>query len=200
MEQTQVYFKKALPFIIIFGVVTGIAAGLFAVQKAAVYAVVQSYDLDLVNRPVTSDYQYGEYYDLKGAELYTQYVMSLLRSPAVIESIYQSAGMSVHIDNVSQFTNQFKTVEDASQRFTVTFDRYTKSEAEHIVTGMNTVLAEKVAAGAKDNAGNSLFTLRPYNAVITYQTTNVWLYAGVGTVAGWLLAIVVVYLRRYLKM
>lgn len=199
MSMDLTYLKKSLWFIVLFGIVSGVVSYIVAQQRQPVYEAVQSYEIQMVNRPTTPDYQYGSYYDLKGAELYTQYLMSLLRSAVVIQSIYHTAGMSTQIDNLSQFTNQFKMVEDSSQHFTVTFDRYNKAEADSLAASMTTVLTKAVSDGDKDVSGNNLFTLRPYDAVVVYQTTNVLLYTVVGSVAGWLLAIVLVYLRRYLK-
>ncbi len=191
--------KRAAIFIILFGVVvSGITYGV-ASQRPPSYQAIQTYQIQLVNRQPTSDYQYGSYYDLKGAELFTQHVMSLLRSPAIIEQIYQTANVGYTIDNVSLFTSQFRTDVDSAQQFTVTFSRYHADEAEALANAMTTVLEENVAQAEVDVTGKSQFKLEGLTPVVVYQETNVVLVTVVALIAGWILAIILVYIRRYLQ-
>lgn len=190
--------RQSLWFILIFGLVVGVVTYGLASRRPAMYQAVQTYDVRLVNRAVTPDYQYGSYYDLKGAELFTQHVMSLLRSPAIITDIYSTAGLGFDIDSLSRFTSQFRTDQDSSQQFTVTFSRYQESEAKALANAMTTVLVREVKLTSVDTAGQSLFALGTFDPVIVYQPTNVTLVTIVGVVAGWLLALLLVYTRRYL--
>lgn len=191
--------RRSLWFIIIFGLVVGAVTYGIVSRRPAMYQAVQTYDLRLVNRAVTSDYQYGSYYDLKGAELFTQHAMSLLRSPAIIAEIYTTAGLSYEIDNISRFTSQFRTDQNSSQQFTVTFSRYQGSEAKVLAEAMTTVLAREVELASSDTDNHSLFVLGSFAPVIVYQPMNVTLVTLVGVVAGWLLALLLVYTRRYLQ-
>lgn len=186
-------------FIALFGAMVAAITYGVASQRPASYQAIQTYQIQLVNRQPTTDYQYGSYYDLKGAELFTQHVMSLLRSPAVIEQIYQTAGVGYTIDNVSRFTSQFRTDVDSSQQFTVTYSRYTPDEAEALASAMTTVLVENVAQAQVDTTGASMFHLNGFQPVVVYQETNVSLVTLVALIAGWVLATIMVYIRRYLQ-
>lgn len=191
--------RRAWIFIVLFGVAVSIVTYLVANKRPPSYTAIETYQVQLVNRQPTSDYQYGSYYDLKGAELFTQHAMSLLRSPAVIESIYQEAGIGYTIDNLSRFTSQFRTDVDSAQQFTVTFSRYHADEAEALARAMTTVLAANIEQAQVDLDGNSMFKLVGLEPVIVYQETNVWLVTIVALIAGWILATTLVYLRRYLQ-
>lgn len=199
IKQDLHYLKKFFWLILVFGLITGGIAYGIASYRQPMYQAVVTYELNLVNRPTTKDYQYGSYYDLKGSELLVQHLMSLLRSPAVISEIYQQANVGYTVDNLAQFTNQFRTDQGSSQEFTVTFSRYQRSEAETLAQGMTTVLTARTAAAQQDSAGQSLFHLRSNEPVIVLQQLNPWLAGGVGLVAGWLLALVLIYLKRYLQ-
>lgn len=191
--------KHSAIFIVIFGlVVAGITYGV-ASKRPPSYQAIQTYQIELVNRQPTSDYQYGSYYDLKGAELFTQHVMSLLRSPAIIEMIYDTAEVGYTIDNVSRFTSQFRTDVDSAQQFTVTFSRYHGDEAEALANAMTTVLQDNVSTAQVDTTGQSMFKLTGLNPVVVYQETNVTLVTVVALIAGWILATILVYVRRYLQ-
>ncbi|MFA6475198.1 MAG: hypothetical protein WCV88_03240 [Patescibacteria group bacterium] len=191
--------RHSIIFIILFGVVVAVVAFGIASKRPSTYKAIQSYELKLVNRSPTSDYQYGSYYDLKGAELFTQHVMSLLRSPAVISKIYETAGLGYTIDNVSQFTSQFRTDQDSSQEFTVTFSRYYSDEATNLANAMTKVLAREVTDAQLDTNNHSLFALKAFTPVVVYQETNVTLITVAALIAGWILALVLVYIRRYLQ-
>ena len=199
MKQHLVYLRSSLVFIIAFGLVVGAVTGLVAQNRPASYDAVLSYEITLVNRSTTPDYQYGSYYDLKGAELMTQHAMSLLRSPAVIEEIYQAAGLGYTIDNLDRFTSQFRTDQDSSQHFSVKFSRYTPDEAEALADGMTEVLSADIAQAQTDTAGVNQFALIAHEPVVVFNEVSIWLLTGLGVVAGWLAAVVLVYLRRYLQ-
>lgn len=198
MKEHVSYLRKSIIFIVLFGIVAAGAAYIIGMQRAPEYETVVSYEVELVNRGGSSDYQYGSYYDLKGSEIFTQHLMSLLRSPAVIEEILRDAEVSYIITNINKFTNQFRTDQPSAQHFTVEFSRYNREEAEKISTVMTAVLTERTATAQVTAAGASQFRLRSNTPVIIYQETNEWLVAISALIAGWLLGIVLVYLKRYL--
>lgn len=191
--------RRSILFVFVFGLVAAAVTMIVASKRAPTYYVVQDYEIRLVNRSATPDYQYGSYYDLKGAELFTQHVMSLLRSPAVIGQIYTEAGLGYTVDNVSEFTNQFRTDQGSSQEMTVTFSRYTEAEAKALAEAMSVVLTDVVTQSQTDSTGNSLFVLHHFEPVIVYQETNVWLVTITALIAGWILGLILVYIRRYLQ-
>lgn len=193
------YIKKSLLFIVLFGIVAGVAGYVISVQRAPMYEAVVSYEVELINRGDTTEYEYGSYYDLKGAEIFTQHLMTLLRSAGVIEEIFNNAGVGYTITNLNTFTNQFRTDQGSAQDLTVTFSRYQEAEAFAIANAMTDVLVERTATTQVSTEGHSQFRLRANDPIVIYKETNEWLVAVTALVAGWLLAIVLVYLKRYLK-
>lgn len=198
MKNHLAYLKRWLPFIIVFALAVAVLTYIFASRRSDSYQAVQTYEVTLVNRTVTPDYQYGSYYDLKGAELFTQHVMSMLRNPALIQEMYTMAEVPYTITNVSRFTSQFRTDQDSSQQFTVRFSRYHEDQAYALTKAMSAILRREVAAAQTDTTGASLFGLVVYPTVVVYQAVNVWLMTLLGFVAGSLCAIAFVYLNRYL--
>lgn len=193
------YIKKSLLFIVMFGIVAGVIGYVVSVQRAPMYEAVVSYEVELINRGDTTEYEYGSYYDLKGAEIFTQHLMTLLRSAGVIEEIFKNAGVGYTITNLNTFTNQFRTDQGSAQDLTVTFSRYQEDEAFAIANAMTDVLVERTATTQVSTEGHSQFRLRANDPIVIYKETNEWLVAVTALVAGWLLAIVLVYLKRYLK-
>lgn len=198
MKNHLAYVKRAMPFIVGFALAVAVVTYVVASRRPASYQVVQTYEITLVNRTPTTDYQYGSYYDLKGAELFTQHVMGMLRNPSLIKEMYQTTGLDYTLDNLNRFTSQFRTDQDSSQQFTVRFSRYTEPEAQALAKAMSTVVQREVATAQTDSTGQSLFGVIAYEPVVVYQAVHVWLLTGLGLVAGILCAMVLVYLNRYL--
>lgn len=192
------YLKKYAVFIILFGIGVGALAGFISWQRPVMYKAVQSYELQLVNRSTTQDYQYGSYYDLKGAEIFTQHLMGLLRDPAVISEIYTTAGVSYEITNLDHFTNQFRTEQASAQGFTATFSQYQKTDAERIAAAMTTILTERTSSAVTQDNQASLFTLHANTPVVVLQVPSTQLSTVAGLLVGWIGALSVVYLKRYL--
>lgn len=198
LKQHILYLRKYWLFVLVIGIVTGIAAWIISSNRPPSYNVVHSFEISLANRPATQDYQYGSYYDLKGAEIFTQHVMSLLRDPAVITEIYNEAGVPFEITNLSRFTSQFRTDQGSSQLFTVNYSRYHRDEAEKLAQAMQTVLKKHVVKAAVDDQATGLFALQANDPIILYHESNPSLATLIGVIAGWLSAIILVYSKRYL--
>ncbi|MBI2415734.1 MAG: hypothetical protein HYV33_03680 [Candidatus Kerfeldbacteria bacterium] len=193
------YLQQSAWFIVMFALIVGCIAGFVSWRRPAVFKVVQTYQVQLINRSSTVDYQYGSYYDLKGAEIFTQYLMSVLRSPAVIEAIYQQAALPYEIDNLSRFTNQFRTDQDSAQQFTVTFSQQQQTAAEALAGGMTAELNTLTAQAELDDRDQPLWQLQALPPVLVYQPSQPGLAVLLGTVAGALGAVVLVYIKRYLQ-
>ncbi len=191
-EHAKIY-NKAKWFLAIFTLVVAVAAFVFASYRTETYKVAVSFDVNLVNRAETVDYQYGAYYDLKGSEIFTQHVMSWLMTPAVIAEIYDEAGQSYEIDNLSQFTSRFNSKQYSAQNFYVTFTEYNPEQGEKIGQAMGKILEEKAPQA------NSAFALEASEPVVVKQELNPWTAGVVGLIVGFILSITLVYLREYFR-
>lgn len=190
--------RQAKWFILLMTVVTGVAALTFSLVRPETYKTVVSFEVELVNRPVTPDYQYGAYYDLKASELYVQHLMSLFVTPAAVEQVYQSAGFGYTIDSLSRFTNRFSTKQFSSQNFSVQFTDYHRDSAEKLAAAVTDVVVKNAAVSGKVN-DQQLFTVNAYPAVIAPSEVNPTVVTIVGVLAGLLGSIILVYIREYFR-
>jgi capsular polysaccharide biosynthesis protein len=190
--------KRAKWFIILFTLAVGVSAFVYAIYRPVSYAAVVSFDVQLTNRPETTDYQYGAYYDLKAAEVYTQHLMSWLLTPAVVEEIYQAADISYTIDSIPRFTNRFKTHQYSAQNFDVEFHDYNRETAEKLADAVATVISTRsdVTGSMHDEP---IFTAHPLNPVVAADELNPWFMTVIGLIAGLMSSLVLVYLREYIR-
>ncbi len=190
--------KQAQWFVILCILAAGIAAFLFAIYRPVSYEAVVSFDVVFVNRPETLDYQYGAYYDLKAAEIYTQHLMSWLMTPAIVTEIYEEAGVQYEIDSISRFTNRFKGNQYSAQNFVVEFRDYSRETAQKLATAVATVIERRSDVTGSIN-DDPVFQVQALEPVVAEAELNTWFVTVIGLVAGALLSIVLVYLREYLR-
>jgi len=191
--------KKHLWFIIIFAFVVGLLSFIIAYYRPVTYQASVSFDVNLINRLATPDYQYGSYYDLKGAEMVTQNAMSWLRTPAVIEEIYQKAGIGYEIKNLDVFTNRFKTSQYAAQNFVVSFSDVSAANAEKIANSLSGVVSSKAVAANIDVNNKSLFEIKAAKPVIVKNVVNFYIVSILGFLVGLVFSLIIVYLKHYLQ-
>lgn len=189
--------KSAKWFIIVFALLVGIGSFYIGYARPANYKTVVSFDVLMTNREDTADYQYGTYYDLKGAEMFVQTATSWLRSPSVIEAIYQDAGIGYEIKNIDRFTNRFKATLDSAQSFTVIFNDLSEANANKVGVSLGKVLAQKALEANKDSKNKSLFELKAAEPVVVVSQLNIYLVAILGVVVGIVIAVILVYLKKY---
>ncbi|OGY85598.1 MAG: hypothetical protein A2233_03185 [Candidatus Kerfeldbacteria bacterium RIFOXYA2_FULL_38_24] len=190
--------KNAQWFILLFTLLAGVAALLFAVFKPVSYNAAASFEVELVNRPAVTDYQYGAYYDLKAAELYTQHLMSLLMTPAVVKEIYQQAGVSYTIESFSVFTNRFHTKQYSAQNFIVNFSDHNADSANRLAKALGEVVVKHSEDTGSINQ-ERVFYVKVLDPVVAENQINLWLLTVLGLVGGFLTSLILVYLREYFR-
>lgn len=190
--------KQARWFIVLFTLLCGVAALLFVVFRPVQYKAVVSFDVQFVNRPQTQDYQYGTYYDLKAAEIYTQNLMSWFMTPAVVEEIYTTAGVPYTIDSIDQFTNRFQTKQYSPQNFAVVFTDYDQNTAQKLSEAIARIIEER-SGGAVQINDKAVFAVHALPPVIAQDHINVGLAVAVGIIAGFIMSVVLIYIREYFR-
>jgi capsular polysaccharide biosynthesis protein len=185
-------------FILLLTVATGVAALVFGVVRPVTYKAVVSFDVAFPTRQETLDYQYGAYYELKAAEIFVQHLMSSLRTPAVVEQIYQEAGLGYEIDSISRFTNRFQAKQYSAQNFSVTFTDRNRETAETLATAVVTVV-EKRAKKAGTIEDEPAFAVTGLKPVVAESEFNLVIVTLVGILAGLVSSIILVYLREYFR-
>lgn len=180
---------KNLLFILVFTVVLIVGTSVYFVKKSASYDAVVSFDVHLANRLSTPDYQYGAYYDLKGAELFSQHVMSWFQTPAFLKKVYERAGMSSEIHNLNDFNYRFKTKQYSAQNFSVLFHDESRETAFKLAQAMDALVLE-------ENTNNQ-FQIIPLEPVIVLKKVSWPLAITLSLISGLVLSTVFAYLRRY---
>lgn len=191
--------KQAKWFIVLVTILCAAAAYFFAITQPTKYNTVVSFELQFVNRPAAENqYQYGSYYDLKGAELFTQHLMSLFSTPAVVAEVYDTAGQGYEIDNIGRFTGRFTAKQYSAQHFVILFDDHNPDTAKKLGNAVVSVVDKHVREAGSINQ-EAVFTVQGFDPVIAPAQVNPWLVTVIGLFGGALMSVILVYLREYFR-
>ncbi|MFH1426405.1 MAG: hypothetical protein ABIG66_03130 [Candidatus Kerfeldbacteria bacterium] len=185
-------------FILVFTVLVTIAAFVYAVTQPERYKAVVSFEVNYVNRPVTLDYQYGEYYELKAAEIFTQHLISLFKTPGMVADIYDQAKQEYEIETISKFTGRFLAKQYSAQHFVVEFYDGNADTAYTLGDAVSTVVKQRSRQASTLN-NEAMFTLRAEEPAVAPAEYNIWLVTVIGAVSGLILSVILVYLREYFR-
>ncbi len=94
----------------------------------------------------TTEYQYGGYYALQAADLFSQTVVSWFQTPSVLVSIYDRAGIPSHVDTLQNLTARFKTKKYSAQNIVVTYASPTESEGRQIATALAAEISTRTSS------------------------------------------------------
>lgn len=185
-------------FIILVTILVGVVGLIFSIVRPVSYKAVASFEVNFVNRPNVEEYQYGAYYELKAAEIYTQHLMSLFVTPAVVAEVYEAADMGYEIDSIPRFTSRFQAKQYSAQNFAVIFKDYNQDVAMSLAQAIGTVVSEHAGTSGSIN-DKAVFSVTALKPVVAVAEMEIWMVTVVGALAGLILSLILVYLREYFR-
>ncbi len=147
----------------------------------------------------TNQYQYGGYYALQAADLFSQTVVSWLQTPSVLVSIYDRAGLPSHVDTLQNLSSRFKTKKYSAQNIVVTYSTSTESEGQKIATALAAEISSRTASLNQVAQDKSQFEVVSANPVVVLAKPNPILIALAALVVALTLIVFLIPLVEYLS-
>jgi hypothetical protein len=146
LRESLVLYKRrwklsAVLFVIVIG-----GAFAWSYLRPQYYTTSISFAVNGTTAVQTSDYQYGGYYALQAADLFSQTVVSWFQTPSVLVSIYDRAGIPSHVDTLQNLTARFKTKKYSAQNIVVTYASPTESEAQKVATALAAEISSRTSS------------------------------------------------------
>lgn len=190
--------RQSIWLALILAIGAGIVAFFFATQKPTGYTAVVSFDVVFINRVPTAQDQYGAYYDLKAAEIFTQNAMSWMMTPAAVAAVYDAAAVEYSVDSLSQFTTRFQTKQYGAQNFIVQFTEADHDRAFTLSAAVAKVMQEKANETSGSN-GTASFELRAADPIVVKEQWDPVLLVVIAALTGLCAGVVLTYGREYLR-
>jgi len=146
LRESLILFKRrwklsAALFVIVIG-----GAFAWSYLRPQYYTTSISFAVNGATAVQTTEYQYGGYYALQAADLFSQTVVSWFKTPSVLVSIYNRAGIPSRFDTLQNLTSRFKTKKYSAQNIVVMYSSPTESEGRQVAAA----LAAEISARTSD--------------------------------------------------
>ena len=179
---------KNLKFILISTFIVVVAVLVFS------WVISGGYDVSLAllvaskaEGQTSPDYQYGGYYSVKAADEFASTVSQLVKSPEIVNAVFQKAG--------SQSRSSIKAQKMAPQYVEVEFVAYTAEQGRKISEALISALGEKLNR-LNSLSGNVVFSIAGSEPIIVKNQQNYTLNGFIALVGGLLLSIFIVLLKE----
>ena len=197
LKQYLKIIKKNSKLIIAAAVLTALFSLIFSVIQPIKYETSLSLLISKNKTQQTDDFKYDGYYALQASEIMADSVEQWLKSPEVVNAVYQKAQVNPDFRNIKSYTKKFAAKKMSPQYVEVKFNASTKKEAEKISMAIVEIINNKARALEKNSDREISFSIESENPVIIESKPNVFLNLVIGFISGLALGIFAVFGKRY---
>lgn len=199
--------KNYFGFILIFTIITCIAACFGSIYKAPIYEG----RITLMISPVPKDvgeqppfYEYDGYYAIQSSQLFANTVSGWLTSPDIIKSIYQEANLDLETKSIEELRERIRTTIKSTQSqnnlVDAVFMAKSNSELKKISDATYNILSQKVEQFNLSTGNKITYRIEKLGEpAVVKIIPNVILNTILGVIAGIILSIILAFLAHYFK-
>lgn len=195
-EYLKIIRKNSRPIIAI-SVIVAVSAFLFSVLQPLKYEASLSLFVNKDKTQETDDFKYDGYYALQASEIIANSVAEWLKSPEVVNSIYQKAEVACYFKNIKSYTKKFAVKKMSAQYIEVKFETNNEEDAEKISLAIAEVIESKVKNIGENSKQELSFLIESGKPVIIESRPNAFLNLIIGLISGLVLGIFVVFGKEY---
>lgn len=191
--------RKNLKLILIVGVVAALSAFLFSNFQPVKYETSLSLLISKNKTQETDDFKYDGYYALQAGEMLADTVTEWLKSPTMVNAIYQEASVPGNFGSVKSYAKKFTAKKMSSQHIEVKFDSEAKESAEKISSAIIRIINDKIKALEENSEEEISFSASGENPVIVEKKPDALFNLVIGFISGLILGIFIVFGKEYFK-
>lgn len=166
------FFKKNYKLILSIGFFVGIISLCFSLFSPTKYQASVNFFLTKINKPITSDFQYDDYYAIKACELQVEALEFWLKTPEIVDEIYKKAKIDLEEKSLKKLSKEFKPKKLSAQNLEVKFEKKNKEEAEKISQILIEKTEEKTLALQKTQKEEPSFKIENVSKIIVKTKPN----------------------------
>ena len=189
--------RRNSKIIITISVITAVSAFVFSVAQPIKYETSLSLFVVKDKTQVTDDFKYDGYYALQAGEIITNSVEQWMKSPEVVNAIYQKANVKRDFKNIKSYTKKFTAHKMSPQLVEVKFKSKTEKEAEKISSATIKVINAKIEKLKEASEQEVSFSVNNGDPVIVKNKPDAILNLIIGLISGLFVGVFFVFGRRY---
>ena len=189
--------RKNFKLVLGVAIITGISTFLFSIIQPLKYEVSLSLFVNKDKTQETDDFKYDGYYALQAGEVITDSVVEWLKSPEIVNSIYQKAEVVYDFKSIKSYTKKFIVKKMSAQYIEVKFKTNNKEDAEKISLVIVEVIKSKVENLRENSEQELSFLIENEKPIIIESKPDAFLNLIIGFVSGLFLGFFVVFGKEY---
>ena len=197
LKQYLKIIRRNKKIIIAVAVLTALFSFIFSAVQPAKYETSLSLLIGKNKTQETDDFKYDGYYALQAGEIMADSAEQWLKSPEVVNAVYQKAGISPDFRNIKSYAKKFTAKKMSPQYVEVKFNTSTRREAEKISLAIVEVINDKVEMLEKNSEREISFSISGGNPVIAEDNPNIFLNLFIGFISGLALGVFAVFGKEY---
>ena len=190
--------KRNSKLIIAISIITAVSAFVFSAAQPIKYETSLSLAIIKDKTQATNDFKYDGYYALQASEIIANSIEQWLKSPEVVNAIYQKSEINQDFKSIKSYTKKFTAQKMSPQYVEVKFKSNTREEARKISTATVEIINAKTEKLKETSEQEISFLINSEDPVIIESKPDAILNLIIGLISGLALGIFVVFLRRYL--
>ncbi|MEA1937156.1 MAG: Wzz/FepE/Etk N-terminal domain-containing protein [Patescibacteria group bacterium] len=191
--------KRKTKLILTVAMITGLSAFLFSVVQPIKYEISLSLFVNKDKTQETDDFKYDGYYALQAGEIITGSIAEWLKSPELVDAIYQEAGAERNFKDLKSYTKKFTVKKMSAQYVEVKFKTNSKEDAEKISVAVVKIVGSKVKTLGENSEQEISFLIENEKPIIIESKPDAFFNLIVGLVSGFVLGIFAVFVKEYFK-
>ena len=189
--------RKKSKLIFAISIATAISAFIFSAVQPIQYETSLSLSITKDKTQMTGDFKYDGYYALQSSEIIATSIEQWLKSPEVVNAIYQKSEINPDFKNIKNYTKKFTAKKMSPQYVEVKFKSNTKEEAEKISAATVEIINAKTEKIKKDSEQEISFSVSSENPIIVENRPNTILNLIIGLISGLAISVFIVFGKRY---
>ena len=191
--------RKNSKLILTISIITAVSAFAFSVLQPIQHETSLSLAIVKDKTQITNDFKYDGYYAFQTGEIIADSIEQWLKSPEVVNAIYQKAEINQDFKNIKSYTKKFTAKKMSSQYVEVKFKSGTIEEAKKISAATVEIINAKIEKIEKASEQEISFSVSNGDPIIVENKPDAILNLIIGLISGLALGIFIVFLRRYFR-
>lgn len=192
-------YAKQYRAILIFSLLTALAAGFFTWRTGERYSASLAVSVSRLGTQQASDYKYDSYYALKASDEFGNTVAGWFRTPEMTVAVYKKANMNQGNASLNNLARRFQASKISPNVVDVRFGVKTEEGGKALAQAVSNVLQEKTYLLNSVSWQGIAFAVMTSEPVIIKNTYAIWWNALAGLLAGLVLGIFVRVAKDYFK-
>lgn len=137
--------KKVAPKIVLLSAALSLLVYVVSIRTGPTYSVYYSYIVSLSERETVTDFRYDGYYALSATDLFAATLTAWTKTPEVIVSAYEKAGLEMQSDNPQELVKLVSAEKTGPQIIEITVRHEKKEVAEKLAVGLQAVMLDNIS-------------------------------------------------------